>query len=154
MSAIHSGSITATEDDQALFRQYRSRILDDPTARVRVILGTGEEVDLPASALQALKQIVAGLAEGVPLTIVPYDRDLTAEEAAIVLGVSPEYVSQLRERGRIPFQQGAAGETMRLSDVLRHAAETRAALRELIQLSEEYGLYDEEDAAGDAPRGA
>ena len=71
-----------------------------------------------------------------------------------MLGVSSAYVSRLLERGSIPSQQSPTGRVVRLSCVLRHAAETKAALREFIRLSEEYGLYDEEDMAGDAPRGA
>ena len=48
----------------------------------------GERIDLPDSALEALRVIIEAMAHGQSITLVPHDKELTSQEAADILNVS------------------------------------------------------------------
>jgi excisionase family DNA binding protein len=101
----------------------------------------GERIELPASALEALKVVIEAMAEGRSITLVPCDKELTSQEAAHMLNVSRPHLIKLLDRGELPSHRVGTHRRIRLEDVLayrdRRDADREAALGELARLSEE-----------------
>jgi excisionase family DNA binding protein len=107
-----------------------------------VIVGAdGSRIELPASALEALRKVVEAMSRGESVTVIPHDKQLTSQEAADILFVSRPHLIKLLDRGDLPFHRVGTHRRIRIGDVLvyreRRDAEQRAALNELTRLSEE-----------------
>lgn len=82
------------------------------------------------------------------MTLVRIDRELTSQQAADMLNVSRQYVARLADAGELQVATTKGGHRrFRLADVLSHKRRRddgrRRALGELMDLTEEYGGYDE-----------
>lgn len=101
----------------------------------------GERIDLPDSALEALRVIIEAMADGLSITLVPHEKELTSQEAADILHVSRPHLIKLLDRGGLPFHRVGTHRRIRIEDVLayrdRRDAERSAALDELTKLSED-----------------
>jgi len=101
----------------------------------------GERIELPDSALEALRVIIETMGQGRSITLVPHDKELTSQEAADILHVSRPHLIKLLDRGDLPFHRVGTHRRIRIEDVLayrdRRDAERAAALGELARLSEE-----------------
>jgi excisionase family DNA binding protein len=108
---------------------------------VRLVAQSGEEVELPAAAMRALKLVAEGMTAGLALSLIPYGKELTTQEAADLLHVSRPHLVKLLEEGRIPHHRVGTHRRVRLEDVLALATERterrREELRELTRLSQE-----------------
>ena len=70
--------------------------------RARVSLD-GHELILPKQALALLREVLAEMAQGNAVTIVPTYAELTTQEAANFLNVSRPYIVKLLERNEISY---------------------------------------------------
>lgn len=118
--------------------------LDTAEERMTRLVGPdGESIVLPASAFEALKAVVTGMAQGMAMTLVPSGRELTTQEAADLLRISRPSVIRLLEDGTIPFHKVGTHRRIDVENVLAYRAkrneQRRVALRELTELSEEIG---------------
>lgn len=108
---------------------------------------TGQYVDatIPAVAVRVLAQVLARMAEGKAVTLVPLHAELSTQQAADLLGVSRPYFIKLLEQGKIPFRK--VGEQRRVLyqdllcyiDAYQNAA--HAALDEMTAEAQRLGLY-------------
>lgn len=107
---------------------------------------TGESIPLPETVLYLLERVVEVMARGDSITIVPVGREVTTQQAADLLNISRQYLVRLLDEGQLPFQRTGKHRRLRVEDVLsfkeKRDRERRAGLRELSQLSEEFGGYD------------
>lgn len=91
-----------------------------------------------------IKTVLTSLASGKAVSVVPYDAELTTHQAAHFLNVSRPHLVKLLEEGKIPYHKVGTHRRVKFDDVLQHKSEqqkvTRASLKELTNLSEEYGL--------------
>ena len=105
-----------------------------------------EEIELPKAVVQILRQLVAHMALGQNLFVVPAGPMLTTQEAADILDVSRPYLVTLLEEGKIPFTKVGKHRRVHINDLLtyqkRRDQEQEEALNELTRLSQEFGLYD------------
>ena len=149
MTAVRNEStpLLPTEKEADLARDS-SRLLAacigrGPTARLRAIDGDGE-IEVPVSALRMLVDILANMAEGNAVSIVPIHAELTTQQAADFLSVSRPYLVGLVNKGELPVRKVGNQRRLPLADVLDYKARTRAnrleALRELTALDQELGL--------------
>jgi excisionase family DNA binding protein len=125
------------------FNELRDRIdaMLGGAERPYVLGPDGERIDLPDSALEALRVIIETMAQGRSITLVPHGKELTSQEAADILHVSRPHLIKLLDRGEVPFHLVGTHRRVQIEDVLtyrdRRDAERDAALRELTRLSEE-----------------
>lgn len=105
-----------------------------------------EAFELPASALAALRLLIAHLAQGDTVKLVPIRKEMSTYEAASLLNVSYQYLMRLLEQGDIPSHQVSGLRLLRRSDVLaykqRRDADRAEALRRMIRICEEAGAYE------------
>lgn len=124
----------------AALREQVESILHGP-GPLFVVGPDHERIELPRSALDALKIVINALARGEAVTLVPHHKDLTSQEAADMLHVSRPHLIKLLDRGEIPFHRVGTHRRIKLEDALsyegRRDAARQAALDELARLSEE-----------------
>ena len=146
--------MTATVDEQVALRGVE-KLLDKATQGHCVKQGSivlrfeGEEIELPRSVVLLLCRIVPHLRKGHALTVVPFHKELTSQEAADILNVSRPFLIGLLERGEIPYVTTGKHRRIRLGDLMeykkRREAIRRQSLSRLTELSQEYGLDRYED---------
>lgn len=110
--------------------------------------GDTMEAHVPAVAVRLLADVLAKLAEGQAVTLLPLHAELSTQQAADLLGVSRPYFVKLLEQGKIPHRKVGEQRRVRYAHLLRYLElerhEAGQALDELVAVSEEMGLYEME----------
>lgn len=127
----------------------------DGTRPVRLRVEDDEETSftLPAGVFGILTKMLAEMANGNAVTVVPVLADLTTTQAAELLNVSRPHVIKLIERGELKHKMVGTHRKLLARDVLAYQAKMYAAqssaLDAMAALDQEMGLYDsaETDAA-------
>jgi excisionase family DNA binding protein len=108
----------------------------------------GRKFQLPEPLFRILLQAIPILLTGDRVQIAPVQKELTTQEAADLLNVSRPYLVRLLNDGKIAFHRVGTHRRVKFGDVMRYkAAQFEARKKELqniIELSEELDLYDEE----------
>ncbi|MDQ3511727.1 MAG: excisionase family DNA-binding protein [Pseudomonadota bacterium] len=114
-----------------------------PTARLRVIDGEGE-IELPVSALRMLVDILANMAEGNAISIVPIHAELTTQQAADFLSVSRPFLVGLLERGALPHHKIGTHRRIYFKDLLdyrkQQVSQSKAGLDALAKQAQKLGM--------------
>lgn len=102
------------------------------------------QVELPTSALRLLVDILAELAGGNAVKVVPVHAELTTQEAADMLNVSRPHLVKLLEDGVLPFHRTGKHRRVRFADLMQYKdARDRAseeAMAELARQAQESGM--------------
>ncbi len=127
---------SATELSKLLSRQPE-------TDRARVQLD-GTDLILPRQALVLLRDLLAEMAQGNAVTIMPTHAELTTQEAANILNVSRPHLVKLLERGDIDFCRVGTHRRIRYQDLLTYKAErdqlSQKALDALTEQAQDLGM--------------
>ena len=114
----------------------------------RLVGPQGESVAIPDAVFHVLTRVVEVLARGDSVAVVPMGRELTTQQAADLLNVSRQYLVRLLDEGRIACRKTGKHRRLRVEDVLAFKTQRdknrRAGLRELSQLTQDFGGYDAE----------
>jgi len=95
-------------EEIAIARESSRRLA--PFAEKRLTLNLREEegsieIELPAGAVKILVRLLAEMAAGNAVTIVPIHAELTTQQAADLIGVSRPFLVGELEAGSIPFRK-------------------------------------------------
>jgi excisionase family DNA binding protein len=118
---------TPTEADARQARESLQQIshfltfgMSDLSIRIQNDEQIDAEVTLPASALRLLKDILAEMAQGHAVALLPVKAELTTQQAADLLNVSRPYLIGLLEDRKIPFRLVGQHRRVRLDDLLAY----------------------------------
>lgn len=118
------------------FETQRIQIFDDRNQ--------AHQVELPTSALRLLVDILAELADGNAVKVVPVHAELTTQEAADLLNVSRPHLVKLLEDGELAFHRTGKHRRVRFADLMQFKdardQASEQALAELSRQSQELGM--------------
>lgn len=147
----------ATEKEADLVRQAALQLAEflESEARERAVVrltaeGVSEAVPLhvPVEILRFLARVLEQLAEGDAVTLVPYHKELTTQQAADLLNVSRPYlIKQLLDSGELAYHRVGNRRRIRFQDLMeyrrRDLERRKRVAKELTRAAEDLGLYDE-----------
>ncbi|MFC0668720.1 helix-turn-helix domain-containing protein [Azotobacter chroococcum] len=116
------------------------------TQRIQIFDERNEahQIELPTSALRLLVDILAELADGNAVRVVPVHAELTTQEAADLLNVSRPHLVKLLEAGELPFHRTGKHRRVRFADLMHYKGErdrsSEQALAELARQAQELGM--------------
>ncbi|WP_326603465.1 helix-turn-helix domain-containing protein [Rhodococcus sp. PD04] len=144
MSAIEHPS--AVEQEQARQALNALRDVKPGTDTFDVTVDeTSGSVHLPSAALELIKDVLANMAAGQGVTVVPAHAELTTQQAAELLNVSRPHVIKLLDQGLIRYRLVGRHRRILASSLLEYRRtqqhDARRAADELATLSEDLGLY-------------
>jgi excisionase family DNA binding protein len=118
--------IAPTTEDADRARESSRRLAPYLTARGGLRLQMieedrpGEVLDLPVSAIRLLARILAEMAQGNAVTLVPIHAELTTQQAADLLSVSRPYLVKLLNEGQIPHRTVGKFRRVRFDDLMAY----------------------------------
>ena len=146
VSSVQPGDVDAEVAQRALQRikDYLAKHPAEPEM-IEVIVEHGEpSLVLPRPAVTLFAQVLAQLAEGRGVSIVPSGTELTTQQAADLLGVSRPFAVKLMEDGAIPHRKVGRHRRVALADLLAYKRsdddQRRVVADELGELGQELGI--------------
>lgn len=101
-------------------------------------------IELPASIGEMMLDVLAHVAQGEMVTVVPYGSVLTTQEAADLLNVSGPFLTKLLEAGDIPFHKVGSHRRVKIEDLESYRTsrdrDRTEALRKLQRLGQEFEI--------------
>ncbi|MES1953784.1 helix-turn-helix domain-containing protein [Salinisphaera hydrothermalis] len=136
MTAEPASNALPDAESAALARasaQELSQLLHErPEAdRARVTLD-GRDLVLPRQALALLRDLLADMAQGHAVTIVPTHAELTTQQAANMLNISRPHLIKLLENGEIQFTKTGSHRRIRYEDIVAYKQAQRTESRRLL----------------------
>lgn len=118
------------------------------------LIDSDQDIELPPAALRLLVELLAQMAQGHAVSIVPLHAELTTQQAADFLNVSRPHLVGLLDRGDLPFREVGAHRRVLLPDLMDYRARSQkarqAALDALTGQAQELGLGYQAAAPPDA----
>lgn len=151
VAKIRAGTADSGEDSAAVAAEalagVQAYLRGHPRGPARVRLvgeGDGQELVVPYGAVELLAKILAHLATGQGVSVVPDQAELTTQQAADLLNVSRPYLIGLLDASEIEFRKVGTHRRVSTRSLLeykrRDDAGRREAADELIQLGQDVGL--------------
>lgn len=138
---INLAKVGAPIISQILRRHRHDTNFDE---RIMFVDEQSEQIVLPASVLELLKNVLVHMAQGNAMSLVPIHAQLTTQEAADILNVSRPYVVKLLETGQIPFSKKGSHRRILYKDLLVYTTKAEelqmTALDELTAQAQELDM--------------
>ena len=145
MSDLKTYDPVVPTEAETKIAEESGRILAGHALReLRVHLEDGQMLVLPRSVSRLLTHVLAEMAAGNAVTMIPIHAEMTTQEAADFLNVSRPHLIQVLEKGEIPFHKVGTHRRVRFEDVKRYKSRADAdrtnVLDELARQSQELGM--------------
>ena len=129
--------VTPTVDDARLAKTSSRRLAPFLNRNLLVRLAdTDEAVELPATAVRLLVDLLSAMAEGNAVTLIPIHAELTTQQAADLLGVSRPFLIKQLENDKIPYRKVGTHRRILFSDLMAYKREMdRKRLESLDELA-------------------
>lgn len=136
--------VAAAVQGQRALAAYLTTKLDTQRIQIFDDENQAHQVELPTSALRLLVDILAELADGNAVKVVPVHAELTTQEAADLLNVSRPHLVKLLESNALPYHKTGKHRRVRFADLMRFKAErdraSERAMEELASQAQELGM--------------
>jgi excisionase family DNA binding protein len=145
VSAIRPGDVDAQVANRAArrIRDYLASHPDEQTVTIDAEVGTDDVLVVPRPAAVMLAHVLALLADGQGVQIMPDRAMLTTQQAADLLNVSRPYLIGLLERHEIKYEKVGTHRRIAFADLLeykrRDDQRRRGAAEAVTALGEELG---------------
>ncbi len=146
-AALKIPSREESEQAQGAVRALSSILRKKSTRSIRVKPEGAKEdvsVTVPRQAFELFLDILAQMANGNAVSIVPVHAELTTQQAADMLNVSRPFLVGLLDDGKIPFRLVGTHRRVRVSDLVdyknKDAAHRKGVLDELAAEAQKHGL--------------
>ena len=114
---------------------------DSQRARIQL---DDKDLILPRQAISLLRDLLAEMAQGNAVTIVPTQAELTTQQAANILNVSRPHLVKLLEGGEIPFTKIGTHRRVRYQEIIDYKLtrdqESHNKLDELTAQAQEHNM--------------
>jgi excisionase family DNA binding protein len=146
-NAIAPGQVRVADAERAL-RRITSFLAAHPADERDLVpigpeIGQDDKLMIPRPILDMLVGIFEAVAAGRGVQIMPYNLELTTQQAADVLNVSRPYLIKLLEGGEIAYRRVGRHRRIRLDSLLVYKAaddaHRRSVADELSGLGQEFG---------------
>lgn len=118
----------------------------DPGDALMLTASDGTQQVLLPSFVNALQVLSAMLARGDDVALIPLDKELSVDEAAALLNISPPFLEKLLNNGAIPSIQAGTQRHFYMRDIVeyrQHRSErNKRLLDETLSFAQEHGGYD------------
>lgn len=132
------------KESSRLLSLYLSNQEEAQAIRVIDQAGEHEAVRVPTAAYRLLIDILAQMAQGNAVSLIPVHAELTTQEAADMLNVSRPYLVKLLDGGAIPFHKVGTHRRVYYQDLVKYKdyidTERLKTLEELTALSQELNM--------------
>lgn len=114
---------------------------------IRVVVGgdADDTLSVPRSAMELLAKVLAHMAAGQAVSVVPAHAELTTQEAAALLNVSRPFLIGLLDAGEIEYRKVGTHRRVRADSLMDYKRKDdqmrREVADELTELNREMGLY-------------
>jgi excisionase family DNA binding protein len=101
-------------------------------------------VPLPARAVELIFRILESMGEGVPISVIPHQAELTTQQAADYLNVSRPFLVQQIEANKLAYRKVGSHRRVRFSDLVEFENSSRvkqgAAMKRISEQAHKLGL--------------
>lgn len=98
-----------------------SRLLsENPNTDRASVKMDGHDLILPRQAISLLRDLLADMAQGNAVTIVPMHAEMTTQQAAGILNVSRPHIVKLLESGKLTFTKVGTHRRIRFEDLMAY----------------------------------
>lgn len=136
--------VQAAREGQRALAAFLATRLETQQIQIFDDKNQAHRVELPTSALRLLVDILAELAEGNAVKVVPVHAELTTQEAADMLNVSRPHLVKLLEEGALPFHRAGKHRRVRFADLMQFKAQrdqaSEDAMAALAKQAQELGM--------------
>ncbi len=106
-----------------------SKAATTPEAKSNVveikIQGSEEVITVPRKAFDLFFKILASMSEGMSVSLISSDSEISTQQAADMLHVSRPHIVKLLEQGTIPFRKVGSHRRILLEDLIRYEAKLK-----------------------------
>ncbi len=102
------------------------------TARIRVIDGE-QDITVPLSAMRMLVDILAHMAEGEAISLIPQHAELTTQQAADFMNVSRPFFVKLLENGKLPHHKVGSHRRVYFRDLIAYKEQSMADRKKVME---------------------
>ena len=127
--------LVASSDEAAIAKRAADSLrgLTEKDIQLVVREATDLVVPLPAKAVQVIVYILDAMSRQKAFSVIPFDTELTTQQAADYLNVSRPYLTALIDTGKIEHRMVGRHRRVRFGDLLVYQEQSRAERRRAIE---------------------